>query len=251
MFNAFRNWSERVLRIPAPPEAPPGDESTTQRFRAAPQYYLYLFITWTIRTVIVLAVLLPAEVIPFINAFSAQIERLPFAVFRAPAFIVAIALAQRLFALALLRLDFEKRWYLVTDRSLRVREGVVRIREMTITFANIQNISISQGPIQRLLGIADLRVDTAGGSAQTSEKEGKENLHGVHFRGVNNAEEIRELINRRVGRMKDAGLGDAEDAQTHPAPAPGASYARLLAPLRLVLEEARCLREAAAASRAS
>ena len=47
----------------------------------------------------------------------------------------------RFFALALVRLDFEKRWYLVTDRSLRVREGVVNVREMTIMFANIQNIS--------------------------------------------------------------------------------------------------------------
>jgi membrane protein YdbS with pleckstrin-like domain len=65
-----------------------------------------------------------------------------------------------LFRLAMVRLDFEKRWYVVTDRSFRVREGVVFVREMTVTFANIQNISISQGPIQRAVGIADLRVDT-------------------------------------------------------------------------------------------
>ena len=111
--------------------------------------------------------------------------------------IFGIALIWRLFALALVRLDFEKRWYLVTDRSLRVREGIVNVREMTITFANIQNISISQGPIQRLLGIADLRVDTAGGGPSRSEKEeGGENLHTVRFRGVNNADEIRDARSR-------------------------------------------------------
>lgn len=252
MFKAFRNSSERLLRIPAAPDPPPGDESTTRRFRAAPKYYLYLFITWTIRTVIVLTVLLPAEVLPFLDIFSEQFERrLPFAAFRAPVFVVAIALVQRFFALAVLRLDFEKRWYLVTDRSLRVREGVVRIREMTITFANIQNISISQGPIQRLLGIADLRVDTAGGSAQTSQKEGKENLHGVHFRGVNNAEEIRELINRRVRQMKDAGLGDIEESATRAAEPTARMPSTLIGPLREVLGEAQALRQAvAAASRA-
>ncbi len=66
-------------------------------------------------------------------------------------------------SLALVRLNFEKRWYIVTDRSLRVREGILNVREMTVTFANIQNISISHGPVQRAIGIAELRVDTAGG----------------------------------------------------------------------------------------
>ena len=102
------------------------------------------------------------------------LERVPQAfMFRAPSLIIGIVIVQRLFALALVRLDFEKRWYLVTNRSLRVREGVVKLREMTITFANIQNISISQGPIQRLLGIADLRVDTAGRRLEEEGESGR------------------------------------------------------------------------------
>ena len=40
---------------------------------------------------------------------------------------------------------------------------VVKVREMTVTFANIQNAPVNQGPIQRALGIADLQVETAGG----------------------------------------------------------------------------------------
>jgi uncharacterized membrane protein YdbT with pleckstrin-like domain len=129
-----------------------------------------------------------------------------------PAVIFTFALIQRIFALALVRLDFEKRWYLVTDRSLRVREGIVKVREMTVMFANIQNISVSQGPIQRLLGIADLRVDTAGGGPSRSEKEeGGESLHTVRFRGVDNAAEIRELITARLRELKDSGLGDRDE----------------------------------------
>ena len=49
---------------------------------------------------------------------------------------------------ALVRLDYELRWYIVTDRSLRIREGVTSLRESTMTFANIQHIAVRQGPLQ-------------------------------------------------------------------------------------------------------
>ena len=246
MYNAFRNWTERVLRIPADPDPPPGDEGSTQLFRAAPNYYRYLLVQWVLRTVIAVAVVVPMEIVPMITSLNRAVDRaIPQAfIFRAPVLIIAVVVMQRLFALALVRLDFEKRWYLVSNRSLRVREGVVKLREMTITFANIQNISISQGPIQRLLGLADLRVDTAGGGSQKKEKEGEENLHGVRFRGVNNAAEIRELINSRLRELKDTGLGDQDDAR--PAPLRPTAAVSLAQPLREVLQEAHALREAVA-----
>ena len=251
MYKAYRRWSERLLRIPDTPEPPPGDEGSTRVFQAAPNYYKYLLVTWVIRTVIALAVLVPMEILPLIAPMTRAIERsmrLPeIFSFRAPLLIVVAVFAQRLFALALLRLDFEKRWYLVTNRSLRLREGVVQLREMTITFANIQNISISQGPIQRLLGIADLRVDTAGGGAQQKEKGGEENIHGVRFRGVNNADEIRELINKRLRELKDSGLGDSDD-QAPAAPTPRPPSNSLAGPLREILAEATALRQTVAST---
>ena len=246
MYKAFRSWTERLLRIPDTPEPPPGDETSTRVFRAAPNYYRYLLVTWLLRTLIAVAVIVPMEIIPMITSMTRVVDRsIPHAfIFRAPLLIIGIVLAQRLFALALVRLDFEKRWYLVTNRSLRVREGVVRLREMTITFANIQNISISQGPIQRFLGISDLRVDTAGGGAQKKEQSGEENLHGVRFRGVNNAEEIRDLINTRLRQLKDSGLGDRDDER--PAALPPTAKTALTSPLREILSEASALRTAVA-----
>jgi len=243
MYRPFSRACERLLRIPAEPELPPGDERTIRLFRAAPNYYFYLLVIWILRTLVLLVIILPSEILPFLEEFTKPFERRlpPFLFLRPPLFIGALIIAQRLFALALLRLDFEKRWYLVTDRSLRVREGVLNIREMTITFANIQNISISQGPIQRLLGIADLRVDTAGGGAQKSKKEGQENLHGAKFRGVNNGEEIRELINTRLRELKDSGLGDLEEI-TLASAAPKGTPA-LVGPLRDILAEVTALRQ--------
>ena len=248
MYNAFRSWTERLLRIPGDPDPPPGDETSTRLFRAAPNYYRYLLVQWLLRTIIAVAVVVPMEILPMIGPMSRALDRsIPQAfLYRAPVFIIALVIVQRLFALALIRLDFEKRWYLVTDRSLRVREGVLRVREMTITFANIQNISVSQGPIQRLLGLADLRVDTAGGGAQKKEQSGEENLHGVRFRGVNNASEIRDLINTRLRELKDSGLGDQDDAAARPASVDTSGATVLAGPLREILHEATALRETVA-----
>ena len=123
-----------------------------------------------------------------------------------------------------------------------MREGVVVVREMTVTFANIQNIAISQGPIQRVLGLADLRVDTAGGGAMNSQKHPGQNLHTAWFRGVNNASEVRQVIQDRLRQFKDTGLGDGDDHPVAATPAFCAAPAILTA-LRELDHEARALRE--------
>jgi uncharacterized membrane protein YdbT with pleckstrin-like domain len=251
MFSAFRQLCEWLLRIPGDPEPPPGDEGSTVRFRAAPNYYRYLLFVWAVRTGALLLALVFIEVGPLIALQQAPHHYFPKLLLGLPQIIITIFLIGRLLGLALVRLDFEKRWYVVTDRSLRLREGILNLREMTITFANIQNISISQGPIQRALGIADLRVDTAGGSTPTRRKknglEESQSLHTAFFRGVDNANAIRETIQRRLRGLKDSGLGDHEEELLHSAPArAGNSLSELLPALREVAAEATALRRAAA-----
>ena len=145
---------------------------------------------------------------------------------------------------AVARLDYEMRWYIVTDRSLRIREGIMRIREMTLTFANVQNISIRQGPLQRLLGIADVVVRTAGGGGSSESHGGHggtvgESMHVGKLRAVDNAVEVRDLILERLRRWRDSGLGDPDDPHHHhdtQAPVPATT-----------LEAATALRDAARA----
>src|SRR4051812_48790871 len=121
MFSAFREWCERWLRIPSDPETPPGDETRTQRFRAAPNFYKYLLFLWGLKSLGLIAVLLPSTLLPFVAILlSKHGNQFVFTLSAAvPIFILAVAVLLWLFALALVRLDFEKRWYLVTDRSLR------------------------------------------------------------------------------------------------------------------------------------
>jgi uncharacterized membrane protein YdbT with pleckstrin-like domain len=246
MYSAFRSWCERVLRIPHDPLPPPGGEATARVFRAAAAYFKYRVVLWTIGA----AVALGFSTIFFggLNLALASGPHVPGAlraiVFVISAFVYLVILLYTFFSLAVLRLDYEKRWYVVTDRSLRVREGVVTVREMTVTFANIQNVSVMQGPIQRALGIADLMVETAGGGAsQGNQKQLGPNLHIAWFRGIDNAEEVRQLIQQRLRALKDSGLGDHEEMRTdHLAPA----APPFLDALRAVHAEARALREAAA-----
>jgi uncharacterized membrane protein YdbT with pleckstrin-like domain len=133
---------------------------------------------------------------------------------------LGVFLAQMPFSLAAARLNYEMRWYIVTDRSLRIREGIFGVREMTLTFANIQNIAIRQGPLQRLLGIADVVVHTAGGGSATNHQGhdggGRSGaLHTGTLRAVDNAEQVRDLILDRLRHLRDAGLGDPDDRQHH------------------------------------
>jgi uncharacterized membrane protein YdbT with pleckstrin-like domain len=224
MYNAFRQFCERLLRIPADPEPPPGDEASTRLFRAAPNYYKYLLCIAFLRILVFLfvigvAVVIPATVAEFQLAKDGNKWASIFWIVPLAAILFLILLSA--FGLAVVRLTFEKRWYLVTDRSLRVREGVISIREMTVNFANIQNISVSQGPLQRILGIADLRVDTAGGGGGRSShgKEVSQNLHTAWFRGIDNANDVRSLIQDRLRHLKDSGLGDHEELTQTPASA--------------------------------
>jgi len=250
MYSAFRQLCERMLRIPREPEPPPGDEAQTRIFLAAKNYYKYLLAMWALKTALSLLVIVAVLLGPFLAIFF---DRMHLAMEWKELILVGegiglvTAIGGAVFGLALVRLDFEKRWYVVTDRSLRVRYGSVKVREATVTFANIQNISISQGPIQRLLGIADLRVDTAGGSggAAAHGNHGMPNLHTVWFRGVDNANEIKELMQQRLRQLKDSGLGDHEEAVVRTIPAGTAVSSNLMAALREVRGEAEALRIAA------
>src|SRR4029077_15896333 len=92
------------------------------------------------------------------------------------------------------RLDYRLRWYIVTDRSLRIRSGVFNVRELTMTYGNIQEIRVTSGPLQHLLGIAAVEVQAAGGGGE----KGQGNGHVGRFEGVSNANAIRDLIVERL-----------------------------------------------------
>jgi uncharacterized membrane protein YdbT with pleckstrin-like domain len=100
------------------------------------------------------------------------------------------------------RLYYRLRWYIVTDRSLRIRSGVFQINELTMTYGNIQEIRVTAGPLENLLGLADVEVQAAGGGS--GEKKGSRG-HIGRFEGLSNAKAIRDLLVERLRLYRDSG----------------------------------------------
>ncbi len=209
----FTQLLDRLCRIPPRPDAPPGDEATTQVFRASPKYRSYRTALWALVAVPVgLLALVPLAVALFADLRSSSDRE---ALLMVGLAIAAVALLGFSASYLALRLDYAYRWYLLTDRSLRVREGIFIVREMTVTFANVQNLTVDQGPLQRSFGIADVKVETAGGGGGAAAKQGTHvrSLHTARLSGLENPEAVRDLIRSRLRRHRDAGLGDTDDAE--------------------------------------
>jgi membrane protein YdbS with pleckstrin-like domain len=159
-------------------------------------------------------------------------------------------LAQLPFTYSLVRLEFEQHWYVVTDRSLRIRTGLWTLQESTMSFANLQQVEMHQGPLQRLLGLADLRVQSAGGGGDYDPHHGGDSLHRGVFHSVENATEVRDLILERLRLFRAAGLGDPDEPMHAAAagdPSPGdnaAASVDTFAAAQELLAEARALRVA-------
>jgi uncharacterized membrane protein YdbT with pleckstrin-like domain len=254
--SAFRDGLLRLLRVPPEPRVPVGDGGPVRVFRAGRRYYRYRLLLWGLGQVGTLVGLVGGIV--GMSVLAREVGYRPVVLLMGVVEGVAVAafLAQLPLTFAMLRLDYELRWYIVTDRSLRIREGIASVKEKTMTFANVQNITVKQGPLQRLLGIADVEVRTAGGGGGGGEGKGQatgESLHEAYFRGVDNAEEIRDVVRERVRRFRDTGLGDPDDVHALPParPAPTGEHAdaELAAAAREMLAEARALRSIAATGR--
>ena len=221
-------WLLGLLRVPPEPHLPAGAPGSARVFRAAPNYWRLKLLQWgakqafTLVGFVFLMAFLQAAPDNVVISDKGRPRRVPIGGAMAAArglevFGVALWLVQLPLTFAIIRLDYRLRWYVVTDRAARLREGVLTLTEMTFTLLNVQDIRIQQGPLQRLLGLADVELRTAGGSDASPTHSGhgsstSRNLHLARFRGVDNAPVIRDLVLERMKRARDAGLGDPDDA---------------------------------------
>lgn len=247
----------RIAKVPPEPQPPAGSEGSVTIFRASKRFFQLNLVRWAVAQVSTLVGIVTALVFLRAGTFGIEtvLDRLPFEdltmtlITLAEIVGIGIFVIQIPISFLLVLLDWENRWYIVTDRSLRIREGVLRIKEMTMTFANVQEVSIQQGPLQRLLGISDLKVRTAGGGAASGppakqRQQEAQSLHIGYFHGVDNAGAIRDLILERLKQLRDAGLGDPDQARMESAQAESADVTDpLLAAARGLLSEARALRQ--------
>jgi membrane protein YdbS with pleckstrin-like domain len=127
---------------------------------------------------------------------------------------LAIIILPDIVAYIAIHLNYDTTWYVLSDRSMRLRRGVWSLHETTITFENIQNIHVQQGPLQRWFGFSNLTVQTAGGGGGGEHGAAMSGAHVGILEGLDNAQEVRERILARCGKQAGAGLGEEHPAES-------------------------------------
>jgi membrane protein YdbS with pleckstrin-like domain len=232
VFETTRRALLQLLRVPAEPHPPEGSPGSVLVFRAGRNFYRWRVMVWAWSNLVALVL----AFVSYVSISAAMRKVPPWAI----QLLNVVELAGLISLLAgvwitylALRLNYELRWYMVTDRSLRIRRGIWSVEELTMTFANIQEIRVAAGPLQNWLGLADVEVHAAGGGSVNAHGQ-PTGGHKAVFEGVDNANEIRDLLVERLRVYRDSGLGEAT-VSTAPA-------ADALSAARLVLEETRALR---------
>lgn len=238
IYAALKGFVLSLLRAPKePPEPPAGSHASVEVRRASPRFLTYRMVSfwivsacgWSVVGLVLLAALLEQEIGAALLGFV----------------LGGLVICLQIAAWFLIRIDYEMRYYIVTDRSLRVRQGAWTVREMTITYANVQNIRVVQGPLERLFGIWNLRIDTAGGGGIAGGQGGS---HSIEMAGIEDAKDVRDGILEHLRALgAGAGLGDDDDDDrtTTARTAPLGSSPAVMDELRGLLAAATALRAAA------
>ncbi len=205
VFSLVTRW----LKVPEePPQIRGADDENIVAFRPSEGFLRYMkFFFWIglvlfdgILFLIWLAFLFAQPILGII------IAPIVFAVMIIPDIVAYIAI----------HLRYDTTWYVLSDRSMRLRRGIWFIHETTITYDNIQNVSIRQGPLQRHFGFANVLVETAGGGSKGGSGEEAGGLsHAGLVEGVSNHDEIRNQILAKWKQSRSAGLGDDLSEETN------------------------------------
>jgi hypothetical protein len=140
----------RLARVPAEPHVPEGAEESVRVFNAGRNYFTWRMILWGLGNAAAAMGLLAAFAFSFISTLPPLVRAICLAVAAGAVGVFVTSIPITYF---LQRLNYEMRWYIVTDRSLRIRSGVVWLAEMTMTFANIQEFVLMRIPSNDFWGL--------------------------------------------------------------------------------------------------
>jgi putative membrane protein len=98
--------------------------------------------------------------------------------------------------------------YDLTPDTFDITSGVLSRRRREIPYRRVQNVDIAQNPVQRFMGIAEVRLETAGGS----ESEAR-----LRYVSSEEAERLQDEVGRR--KRRESATTEAEAAAAEQAPA--------------------------------
>lgn len=201
----------RWFRVPdQPPTLPAMSGETITAFQPDAGFLRYLLFQFWIGLLLIDGLILVGWIVITI------VSPLVGVILAIPALLIAIV--PDVIAYLAVHLRFDTTWYVMGDRSLRIRRGIWVIQETTLTFENVQNVTVRQGPLQRYFGIANLLVETAGGGQPQPGTHGMQATaaHRGLIEGVADAVKIRDLILKQLRKSRTAGLGDEADVRDRP-----------------------------------
>jgi len=154
---------------------------------------------------------------------------------------LALAVLPDVVAYVAIHLRYDTTWYVFSPRALRIRRGIWAMHETTITYENIQNVDVRQGPIQRYFGISTLQVRTAGGgSGGDPSHGGGSSAHIGIMEGIADPQGLRDMIMAKAAASRSAGIGDERRSEIAHATEQAWSPAHL-AMLREIRDTARAI----------
>jgi len=137
------------------------------------------------------------------------------------------------FTFPLLFFRYQTMRYRFDEEGVHIKWGLLFRREINLTYARIQDIHLTSGIVQRWLGLADLQIQTASGSASAE----------MTIEGMLEFQEIRDFLYKRMRGNRDKAPG-ARGATS----AAALSNPEALSLLREIHGELKATREALAGS---
>jgi uncharacterized membrane protein YdbT with pleckstrin-like domain len=122
--------------------------------------------------------------------------------------------------------------YTFDEEGIHMRVGILFRREVNLTYARIQDIHLQSGLLQRWLGLADIQIQTASGSADAE----------LVIEGFKEYEAIRDFLYTRMRGYHTAPTTSAPAASA--VADPNAEMVSLLLTIRDELRQTRELLEA-------
>jgi uncharacterized membrane protein YdbT with pleckstrin-like domain len=119
--------------------------------------------------------------------------------------------------------------YRFDNEGIHMKVGILFRREVNVTYARIQDIHLSSGIIQRWLGLADVQIQTASGTAGAE----------LTIEGFKEFEGIRDFLYSRMRGARDKAAHGSPVLQHTETPAGDEAVALLLA----IRDELRQTRE--------
>ena len=99
---------------------------------------------------------------------------------------------------------WERYEYELTGDTFDIRSGVLSKRTREIPLGRIQNVDLRRNVVQRALGIAEVRLETAGGSETEAQ---------LRFVGEDEAERLRDAVSRRKRGVSDDSAESEPEAE--------------------------------------